>query len=85
MRILEAQKLTDFPNPEHSFLGKILIFFENQCFLIEVFLLLGTFSQGCGSAFNADPDPAFFLFADPDPDDQKIKKKLQLKKMDIFW
>jgi hypothetical protein len=46
--------------------------------------------------FNADPDPAFFLIADPDPDtdpdpvpnpgfdDQKLRKKSQLKKLIFF-
>jgi hypothetical protein len=46
--------------------------------------------------FNTDPDPAFFLIADPGPDtdpdpvpnpgfdDQKLRKKSQLKKLIFF-
>ncbi len=42
--------------------------------------------------FNADPDPAFYLIADPDPDldpdpvsNLKIEKILQLEKIDFLY
>ena len=36
--------------------------------------------------FNADPDPTFFLIADPDPgfDDLKLKKITAEKKINFF-